>query len=217
MAFDKKTGEVTIRDFDQGVIETLGATVHPDNQYYVNLPQMHEVQDVPVVFNQPEQILVNHRLPVFAINRLDLEPDNARWHSVEQFEYREGIGNPEIVDGVTGYASYETKSQAWPFNIPYVISCYGRYEHEAQIMLRKMMRRFRPYCAIFVRDSLNEIRSYTGFVEGAIANISETIDVADRVKAYSITVRVEAEIDLHDPFNLTDTLSGTISNVGILD
>lgn len=207
-AYSARTGLVTIRDFDQGIIETLGA-VSSNGRYFLTLSGMQEGTNIPVVFRQPEQPLNSHRLPQILITRNDLDPANERWQSVRHLDYFTGIsGTQEVIDGVTGYREVEYKAQSWPYDIPYVIACYARYEYDAQVMLRKMMRRFKPYCAIFVKDSLGVVRSYTGFLDGAINDISEVTDVADRVRAYAMTVRVEAEIDLFDPV-LADTVSAT--------
>lgn len=211
--YTPKTGIVTIRNFDQGLIETLGA-VNVGGVYYLTLAGIQEGVDIPVIFRQPEQPLTSHRLPAIIITRENFEAANSRWQSVRDFDYFTGVSGTEtVIDGVSGYKEVEFKAQSWPWDIPYTIACYARYEYDAQVILLKMMRRFKPYCAIFVTDSLSVVRSYTGFLEGAINDISEVTDVADRVRGFSMTVRVEGEIDLFDPV-LADTVTGQQRTVG---
>lgn len=215
LTYTNRTGIVTIRDFDRGFIETLGGVV-VNGEYSVPLPGLQEGTDAGVVFNQPEQVFISHRLPCYLITRGDLEADNHRWNSVKHLDYFMGVsGTIEWIGSVSGYREVEIKAQSWPYNIPYTVACYARYEYDAQVMLSRMMRRFKSYCAIFVTDSLGNVRSYTGFGD-TVNNISEIVDVADRVRAYSMTIRVEGEIDLFDPVVLTDTVSGVSNNVGLL-
>ena len=70
------------------------------------------------------------------------------------------------------------------------------------VMLGMNMRRKRfcvTLCAGFDRDSISENRYYTFFSDGAVNDIGEIVDVAQRLKGYSISVKVEGEIDLVDP------------------
>jgi hypothetical protein len=129
-----------------------------------------------------------------------MEPALERWHSYGHQDYIAGVeGTDHIVDGETVYDQVEMKPQAWPYDINYTIACYSRYEYEAQTILRHIMRRFRPRLYITVLDSIGENRYYTFFSDGAVNDIGEIVDVAERLKGYSISVKVEGEIDLVDP------------------
>lgn len=218
------TGSVFLRNFDQGIIETLGAVVREDTIPSLGLRRRGYWIDetftsptaVPVIFNNPEPIFEKKIYPSYLIRRNSSEPDLIRWHSVKQLEYIAGVSGSESVSGgVSGFGSVEVKAQAWPFNIYYTISCYARYEHEAIPMIRRILKVYRPYSKIDLVDSLNEARSYSVFNETGIQDIGEFVDVADRLKAYSCDIRVEGELDLNDPVTRS-TVGDVINNVKVL-
>ena len=223
MAWDlsKPTGSVFIRNFDHGIVEWLGGTVvdmdanNPQNKrrgYAVNVPAAVPPL-VPIIFNSPEQIYEGKIYPSFHISRDSIEPALQRWHSVKQLEYAAGVsGFEEVIGGVSGFSKIETKVQAWPFDLFYTISCYARYEHEAIPMLKTILRVFKPYSMINVIDTLGQVRTYTTFAESGVQDIGEFADVADRLKAYSVAVRVEGELDLDDPV-IRDTVSQVTNNL----
>lgn len=213
--YSKITGEVFIRNFDKGVADRIGAveTIAPRRGYYVNILGANPLK-VPIIWTNPEQVYEDKIYPSIIINRDAVEPAFQRWHSVHQIEYMAGVSGTEesvvvggvsgaagIVGGTTvsGYGKVETKAQAYPYDLFYTISVYARYEHEAQPMIKYILRRFPQYSRIFVIDSLGESRSYSTFGESGIQDLSEIVDVADRVKAYAISFRVEGELDLEDP------------------
>lgn len=227
MQLSQRTGEVFIRNFDQGVVETLGGTVQivPVNTslgkregYWVDIPGV-EPMTVPIIFGNPEQIYERKIYPSFCVVREPPEPALMRWHSLGQLEYVAGVSGTEYSmtkptnsgrghDTISGYEQLETKPQAWPFDIVYDISCYARYEHEAIPMLKRILRVFQPYSKIRVIDSLGQERWYTVFMESGVQDIGEIVDVSDRLKAYTVTIRVEGELDLNDP-----TISDTVTSI----
>lgn len=206
--FDIKTGQIFIRNYDQGIIETMGGFVDcspngDKKNYYINITGLSSPK-VPVIFSNPFQQMEKKILPCFMIQRSDMRPAMGRWHSVGEKQYRIGVGDIATVNissnrSVSGYEDYETLVQAMPFDIEYTINCLSRYEHEAIFMIKKVLSVYKPYSRIIVKDSLNEIRTYTVFNESSVQDISEIVDIHDRTKAYSVTVRVEGELDLSDP------------------
>lgn len=180
---------------------------------------------VPVIFNNPEQIYERKIYPSFLVTRDSIEQDLARWHSVRHMEYIAGTSgsfesvsaglSPQTAQTVSGFSSIEMKAQTWPFNLFYTISCYARYEHEAIPLLKTILKSFTPYSRIHVIDSLGDTRSYTVFAEGTVQDIGEYVDVPDRLKAYSWTIRVEGELDLHDPI-LRNTVGHVVQTVKML-
>lgn len=218
MLNDRPTGNVFIRNFDQGVIEELGAVIRTD---YLPTPVRQrrgywideiftDPMAVPVIFNNPEAIYEKKIYPSYLITRTTpYEPSLVRWHSVKQAEYRAGVsGSEEVVSGtpgvsgfdaVSGFGLLELKPQAWPVDIYYSVACYARYEHEAIPMLKRILKTFPPYSKISLIDSLGENRDYTVFAETAPQDIGEFVDVADRLRGYSLDIRVEGELDVQDP------------------
>ena len=181
---------------------------------------------MPVIFNNPEQVYELKIYPSYVITRTTpAEPALFRWHSVKQLEYKAGVsGTEEVVtpsgfgppqQSVSGYGQLERKQQAWPVDIFYSIACYARYEHVAIPMTKRILQAFPLYSKINVVDSLGDVRTYTVFNESGIQDISEFVDVADRLKAYSVDVRVEAELDVVDP-SVVNTTRGVDINFGKL-
>ena len=219
-----KTGQVFVRNFDQGVVETLGGSVQslPDGSikgnrrgYYITIPTSSPML-VPIIFNNPEQIYESKIYPSFLVARESIEPALNRWQSVKQLEYMAGVsGTEEVISGVSGFAQLESKVQAWPFDMFYTISCFAKNEHESMPMLKTILRVFKTYSRINLIDSLGDSRSYTAFAESGVQDISEYSDVADRVKAYAVSIRVEAELDLDDPV-ISSTVSGVQNSLGNL-
>lgn len=212
--FGVKTGEVFIRNFDEGVVTTMGGfidfpeTYGPEmvkilggnkRNYFMSVPQASELP-IPVIFGNPDAVIEKQIYPSFLVMREAPVPAMGRWHSIGQKEYRipaEG-SQMEVVDGVSGYSAYEEKSQDMPYDINYQIHVYARLENQSIPMLRKVMRTYKPYCMVVLKDSLGETRTYTAFQE-SVNDIGELIDIADRMKGYSVGIRVEGELTLSDP------------------
>lgn len=214
------TGTVFVRNFDEGVFKALGAVERTSPQPLVGRDRkgywIDEVftapTEVPVIFNNPEQIYEHKIYPSYLVRRNDISPALARWHSVKSFEYVAGVSGFEEIDGVSGYSAVEIKPQAWPYDLFYTIACYGRYEHESVPMMRRILKTFPPYSKVFILDSLGESRSYTVFNESGVQDISDFLDIADRVKAYSIDIRIECELDTSDP-TIIPTLADSILSI----
>lgn len=213
--YSQKTGDVFIRNFDEGVANRIGAVATIGNRrgYWVDIVGATPLK-VPIIWMNPEQVYEDKIYPCILINRDAVEPAFQRWHSVRQLEYVAGVSGTEstvIVGGVSGssgivggrtvsgYDQVVVKGQAYPYDLFYTISVYARYEHEALPMIKYVLRRFPQYSRISVIDSLGESRGYSTFGESGIQDLSEIVDVADRVRAYAISFRVEGELDLEDP------------------
>lgn len=211
--YTPKTGEVWIRNFDRGVVEHLQPTII-NNDYYVNFssglsPNTNE--NVKIVFNKPEMVLNYIEYPIIHIQRESYTPNLERWHSYGQLEYKQGVPGTEIPGtNPVRYSEIEMQQQAWPYDMNYTIACYSRYEYEAQTLLKWILRLYRPRGYIKVIDSLSEDRFYTFFSDPAIQDLGEIVDVANRVKAYAISVLVEGELDLTDPMT-----TGVVQDVEI--
>lgn len=212
--YTPRTGDVFVRAFDEGVMLRLGATIQTvgtRRAYFVSIPAASP-STVPVIWNNPEQPYEKKVYPLISINRDSVEPAMQRWQSVKQTQYVAGVSGTERIvtlgnKQVSGFGSIEEKPQAYPYDLFYTIAAYARYEHEAMPMIREILRRFPPYSRIFVTDTLGSTRSYTVFGQSGIQDLSEYTDVADRVRAYSISIKVEGELDLQDPITLDTVLN----------
>lgn len=216
--YSPKTGEVFVRNFDQGVVETFGGTVQTvDGRrgYFISVVGATPM-NVPIIFNNPEQVYENKIYPSFLVARDSIEPALQRWHSVKQFEYMAGVsGSEEVIGNVSGFSEVERKQQAWPFDLFYTLTAYARYEHEAIPMMKKILRMCQPYSKVKLIDSLGDERSYSCYAESGIQDISEYVDVSDRLKAYVVSVRIEGELDLNDPV-VQSTVGSIVNNLNVL-
>lgn len=215
--YDIRTGEVFIRNYDAGLVTTMGGFITSPSQvgsdalmklmggdkenYFMSIPEI-SADPIPVIFGNPEAIIERKIYPSFLVIREDPVPAMARWHSIGQREYivpsvsATFEYNPSY--GVSGYSELEIKSQDMPYDLNYQIHCYARNEQGAMAMLRKILRTYQPYSKIVLQDSLGAQRSYTAYQE-SVNDVGELLDVADRVKGYSVSIRIEGELTLNDP------------------
>lgn len=208
IAGTRPCGEVTLRDFDQGIVETLGAQVI-NGQYYITLdgvaPPPGE-PGIPVHFFFPEDLYTNHRLPVFVVTRDDISISSNRLHPLS-YQYRAPSprGLPVQVATPTGVQSYYDRTiqqqQATPYDITYTINAYSSLRggfggrRAANAMVDHILRIWPVYGQVFVKDSLGDTRSYEAFNEG-IVSLDDTAGISERFIQFAVTIRVEAEYDL---------------------
>ena len=227
---NERTGDVWITDFDRGVILTLGGEVRPRGDMYVvkNMPGIAPPPDpttggpyegVPVYFAFPDERIDTKILPSFVVRRDDITPAMSRWHLGNQQYNVPALGadqvtvtNPRTGEVVAqGYDEMEEKAQAVPFDLLYTIQIRARYRNnlkvEAMKMLQFALKRYQPYTTVYARDSLDEVRSYTAFMESPSAMDTKP-DVSGREMGFNISLRVEAELDLNDP-----QLSKTVQSI----
>lgn len=208
-----KTGNVFLRSFDQGVLDSLGAAPNPtsldDPCYSLDVAFPDGVQKVPVYFSQPEPIFKKMVFPFITVNRDDISLAMHRWMGVGQLEYRHGVsGTQVVIGGVSGFSQHESKPQAFPHDITYTISMWDRYETPVQTILAKVLKVLYPVGRLIVYDSLNLQRSYEYYWEGSIANLQEIVDPVTRVRGYALTIRVEGELDLGNDPSTIGSVSG---------
>jgi len=217
---DKITGSVFLRNFDQGVFDTLGATPDASNLadpcYALGVNFADGLRNVPVYFSQPEPIFKKMVFPFIAVHRDDCLLAMHRWMGVGQLEYRAGVpGTQTVINGVSGFAEYQMKPQAFPHDITYTISVWDRYEQPVQTTLLKVLKTLYPVGRLIVYDDLGLKRSYEYYWEGSIASLEEILDPVTRARGYALTIRVEGELDLADPYT-TGSVSGVDLNVNRL-
>lgn len=213
-----KTGSVFLRNFDQGVVETMNGEVRliaGQRNYFIDIPACTPVA-VPVIFLNPEQVFEDKIYPSFTMSRSGAFPALQRWHSVGQLEYiADAVSGYSVVGGVTGPDFVEIKAQAIPFDITYDIACYARYEREAVPMIKHLLRVWQPYSKLRLVDSLGQNRVYSVYNENDVSDLAEVTSVAERVRGYLVSIRVEGELDINDPYTL-ETLISSQQNVGVL-
>ncbi len=211
-----RTGEVLLEDFDRGVVVTLGGVVNAAETQYVikNVPGVDSPPDfdgVPIYFAFPDEVLEDLILPCWVVRRDSITPAMSRWHQ-GMLPYRipapgsksATVANPRTGEVfATGFTEYEQKVQATPFDLLYNIQIRARYRNNLRVPAMKMLtftlRQYQPYTQVLVIDSEGKRRSYDAFMETPSAQDTQT-NVADREIRFNVTLRVEAELDLNDPF-----------------
>ena len=212
-----QTGEVWVRDFDYGVLNGLGATLNVEwtekrkrPTFAIQLgPKTATESLVPVFFNDPEMIYKERHAPSILIQREDITPALQRWMGIGQLEYRAGVSGTGVVltNGTSGFAQYVSKPQAMPYDFLYTITCFDRYEGNVQYLLKQVLKSFPPIGKIYVTDSMGLLRTYESRSEGSIPSPREIIDPVNRFVSYTISVKVDGEIDLTDPV-VSDAVTG---------
>jgi hypothetical protein len=203
----RKTGTVGLRDFDRGVVETLGAVVVKDN-YFLTIPGVSPAPGHPgiqVVFAFPEDIYEHWKKPSIVVSRDDVSTAMQRYHpGAYQYRAPAAGARPVVVSGIQGFTSMETMSQAVPFDLSYSLNIIttgrgsGGSRAQAGLMLDWVLRKFPPYCAIYVLDSIGDQRTYTAWMDG-VGMLDEVAEVSERTIGFAVTLRVEAEFDLAEP------------------
>ena len=205
-----RTGTVTLRDFDQGVVETLGAKVIGDRYFITELKHLDpapEFPGVPVVFAHPEDIFQVHKIPVIETRRDDISMAMNRWHpGTIHYSAPAATALGQSVtfpDGTkkTGFSRYEEQQQSCPFDLLYTINIIAKQRTAmaaAQYILAYVMKIYQPYCAVYIKDSIGDVRSYEAFLE-SVGPMDEAADVSERVIGFALSLRVEAELDINDP------------------
>jgi hypothetical protein len=136
-------GFVGLRNFDEGIVETLGAKIDAERRnYFIPTARVAPVQPppglpgIPITFSHPEDVFERYRLPVIVVRRDDIAPALSRWHPGHQvwrapaegarpFEIK--FGDPKFPQTLTGFESYEAKPMAVPFDITYSLSILARH------------------------------------------------------------------------------------------
>jgi hypothetical protein len=219
-----RTGVVTVRDFDRGIVETLGAKIFPTpdipttkegskrQNYFIPPERIPSISPppglpgVPITFSNPEDVFEKWKIPVLIVSREDFSPAMERWQSQGGMQYRAPSVDavPVQIEGREGFDRFEQLPQAVPFDISYTLRVQARHhgvqgqKNQANALLLHVMKTYPPYGGMFVRDSSGDYRSYEVFSDGA-SQMDEAFDVAERMASFSVSLRVEGELDLSDP------------------
>lgn len=206
-------GTVGPRDFDRGVVTTLGGEVvlfQVDGEtrgiYAVAVDgvksKISYVNDkVPIFFMFPEDVYQEFKKPSFVVRKGEMTPafDRQEYFSWVARGPAAGAKLVTLPSGDKGYDKVVSQWRGNPFDITYDVQILGRLREEAECMLMHALRIFLPPSwPIRVVDSLGEVREYDA-VELGVSDTSELADVADRTCGYTLSFVVRGEIDLVNP------------------
>jgi hypothetical protein len=214
---ERPNGDVDLRSFDQGMIESLGARIVGE-RYYINIDGVEPPPGdpgIPVHFMYPEDFYANFRFPSFVITRDDISIAAQRLHPFTQ-KYRAAPSSANYVPVQTAAGPRTIPDRmglqeaGTPYDLTYTINIWnslrgGPGRRSANQMLNHVLRIWPVYGQVYVRDSLGVQRSYEAFNEG-IVNLDDVAGILERVIQFAVTIRVEAEYDLALP-----TVSPTVT------
>ena len=212
LEFGHRTGNIDLLDYDQAVVEGLGAVLDTEkNQYWLSLVDENgdgvyvrpEGSDAPIEitkalvrFKQAEPTRDEWDLPCILALRDDFTPATAReWSPTTSYRVPAPGAKPVVINGQLGWTAYETKPKEAPYDFTYTIECWSRYRTVAQVLLQIAMSRYPLFGAITVTDGLGVERTYHAFQEGT-ADLTEINSMVDRVCGFSLSVRIEGEMTL---------------------
>lgn len=189
--------------------------------YYWVLPNVTPppgMPGIPILFEDAEDVYEKYKVPYILVVPAAPVAAMHRWHPTT-IEYRAPARSARVVEagGVRGYDRYEEKQQAHPFDFTYTLQLKTTRRvmprparatgpnagpaipvvegGSANSLLQAVLEVYPTYCAVNVRDSLGDVRTYSAFMEGT-EKVHETTTVGDRLMGYAVTVRVEGEWDL---------------------
>ena len=219
---DGRTGTVFIEDFDVGLVTTFGAVLknivldgEEVQDYAVQIQGVTGPDEydglIPVIFQEPEDVYQTGFLPHVAISRSAITPAMNRWHPAgKAYQVPAKVATTVTAqDGSKGPSLNELKGYALPFDITYDIHLRARLRQQANNMLRHIGRFYWAYSTLFFTDNEGDERGYVAYVE-SIDNLDELVDFSDRTIGFTISIRVEAELDFSDPIVVP-----TLRSVGI--
>lgn len=170
---------------------------------------------VPVIWASPSDAFEDYVNPCIVVRRQDPELALERWNSQRRkyvtpangavqstVNYVSGIGRDgrPYTKTLTGYNKYEVQNWPWAYDLIYTILIRAegkRAETVGLNLLRHLMRRFQPRDKVDVVDDLGVENSYYLYTEGP-TSLHENIDIANRVRGWSLTVKLLGYFDLED-------------------
>lgn len=216
-----RNGEVHLRDFDRGVVETFGGQiVHAEdcewngNYFLLNVPGITPppgMPGVPVNFAFPEDTNDVFIFPSVVIVRDDISPATNRFHPGAN-QYRVPANGALLVQAqwgnktAIGYNKMAERGAAIPYDISYTIYIYAYrrgdtpgagqgIKSNANALLEHVLRWYQPYTAIDVYDSVGDRRVYFANTESA-SSLDEAANIGERIIGWTVSMTVEAELDL---------------------
>jgi hypothetical protein len=215
-------GDVDLRSFDQGFIESMGGRVN-GSHFYITIDGVEPPPGdpgIPVYFMYPEDFYANFRYPAFVVTRDDISVSQQRLHPFTQ-KYRAPAKTATFVTAQTQNGPrtqadrMAMQEAATPYDLTYTVNIYnslrgGPGRSAANRMLTHILKIWPVYGQVWVTDSLGVPRSYEAFNEG-IVNLDDVAGILERMIQFAVTIRVEAEYDLADP-----TISRTATQPPVL-
>jgi len=194
------------------VVETVGFDPPESSPFYRGTVDPRPgLPGIPITFADPEDVFEKYSIPVILIRREGIDPAMQRWHP-GSLQYRTpgrgalqaAVQQSPSSEVKYGYDRAEQVDQAAPFDLSYSINIVARnrgapgIRNQANRILDHVLRIYQPYCEIRLKDSIGDARTYEAFMDG-VSHLDEVADVTDRMIGFSVSLRIEGELDLSDP------------------
>ena len=227
-------GTMFLRQYDQGLIETLGAELievvkdgERSRAYAIDLRGMRCIGPdiyggkIPVMFGPPDPVMEPYLLPVVIVRRGDPVPDWVRWEPGGTAYKLPADGAKETSvsigtngDTASGYDKYETRKKEVPFNIPYDIELRSTKQWQKSVLLQHALKKLFPR-SLFVIDTAGNDRTYA-FDLDSTASADDLADVSDRTLVQIVSITVFAGLDIREPLVWTAAQSLMELNTEVL-
>lgn len=205
-------GRCSIRSFDQGVVDTIGAILIDTEKdgvatknYALSISSLAEAAPpeyagkIPVKFWPPDGPFEPYLLPCVIIRPVDPIPALQRYE-FGALQYRlPAAGAEQVVmpDGTVGYTKYEQRGMGRPFDMAYDIEVRTKKRWHKVTLLEYILGRLIDRTLI-VSDTAGNRRD-ADFSLDSVSNADDFSDVADRVLSSIIGIMVQGYIDLDEP------------------
>jgi len=204
--FGHRVGDLDLHDWNVAVARNLGAQYDaPKNEWYLDLSKIIKLKDPSapnapaqralVVFKRPEPTTIDFVLPEITILCDSIVPARNRRASEGNVQYRVPAPGAKRISagGKLGWSAYEVKPKAEPFDISYTIECWTRSRLLSQVLLQMVMASFPQMGRMTVVDSIGNEGVYAVYQQST-ADLTQLGSMVDRVPAFSVTIKCEAEL-----------------------
>lgn len=196
MGFGERLPDFTIRDIDRGFVKyVLGAVerrIKEENAWYCDIAGLKQVAgSVPVriymVIVSHAEIFSGFELPAVVVKR--------RWGVAKERLFSVSWLYRIPIDE----AHFEERVIPVPVDVFYTVNLMARYHGDMIVMWQHFMKRWQyPFLAIRVDLSEDKYTTYECHIE-SISDISEIVDIAEKIMAVSVEFKVLGELPLADP------------------
>jgi len=216
-----RNGEVHLRDFDRGVVETMGGVIVDGKYYLVDVPGVLAppgMPGVPINFSFPEDTQDVYVFPMIVVTRQDISPAMNRYHPGTQ-QYRVPAKGARPVEvkrypneaALKGWNRMAERPAAIYYDIMYQVMVLGYRRGtpargNANALLEYFLAAYQPYTGVYVIDSIGDRRLYFATTDAA-SPMDDAAVVGERIIGWSISMNVEAELDLNPELTYTTVQS----------
>lgn len=193
-------GIVQIRNFDQGLILSMGAILKllkPTDAVKTYVLETGDCAgDVPIYFSSGDPAISYETVPRIVVTRSSEDDAGQRLHP-GHIQWEDRWDDSPQISGSDFFEEYEQSYQAWPYDITYDLDIRATTRNQSNSIWNYIMANstVKPKGYMSLRDSANDLRTYDVLFD-SIGNADEMDDINQRFIGLSVTLRVLGEIDI---------------------